>query len=208
MRQALAMFGVAVVLTTGFPGAQGTKPAGGVSLADLSWVEAEPVLTPSSVVVIPLLTYHFYPEFVEYPGSASLTQNTARTMTVEVVRSVDVIRQNRQELFRKKEYRGSVHPVQLNDIRCVTPTVAIADGKWELRLADPPGMKPYARWCTLVLRNAGAAWLIEGWRYTVDPPPNSTPAPTILKKQAGPEADVIHSFGVPTMRVKQGPSPA
>jgi creatinine amidohydrolase len=447
MRQAIAAFGVAVGLAAS-PLAQGTKPAGGVALADLSWVDAEPVLTASSVVVIPLgagvleqgphlklnsderlarylgarvqtaasvvmappLTYHFYPAFLEYPGSASLTQATARAMTVEVVRSfarygprrfyvlntapdavrplseaaktlaeagillgytdprfrlqrppvqlrqapitvahadevatsmmlfvdpaavdmtraareygrgsgpltrldggpgvlsrsgvlgdatvatrekgqvlietllagvledieavrsavlpaakpatsptaeptpapsrpatpsservmpggctagqerdirllgprfsalwremdaekigemfagagdirhpdgtiergVEVIRQNRQELFRKKEYRGSVHPLQLNDIRCPVAGVAIADGKWELRLADPPGTKPYAGWCTLVLRGSGAGWSIEAWRYTVDPPPNTTPAPTILKKPGWP----------------------
>ena len=401
MRQEIAAFGVAVGLAA-FPLVQATKPAGGVALADLSWVDAEPVLTASSVVVIPLgagvleqgphlklnsderlarylgarvqtaasvvmappLTYHFYPAFLEYPGSASLTQATARAMTIEVVRSfarygprrfyvlntapdavrplseaaktlaeagillgytdprfrlqrppvqlrqapttvahadevatsmmlfvdpaavdmtraareygrgsgpltrleggpgvfsrsgvlgdatvatrekgqvlietllagvledieavrtavlpaakpatsataapsrpaapsservmpggctagqerdirllglrfsslwremdaekigemfagagdirhpdgtiqrgVEVIRQNRQELFRKKEYRGSVHPLQLNDIRCPVAGVAIADGKWELRLADPPGTKPYA----------------------------------------------------------------
>jgi creatinine amidohydrolase len=125
MRQRIAAFGMAVVLAAGVPLAQSSKPAGGVALADLSWIDAEPVLTPSSVVVIPLgagvleqglhlklnnderlarylgarvqaaapvvmappLTYHFYPAFLEYPGSASLTQATARAMTVEIVRS-------------------------------------------------------------------------------------------------------------------------
>lgn len=443
MRQALAGFGVAITVATGFLGAQAPRPAGGVALSDLSWIEAEGALTPSSVVVIPLgvatvqhgphlklnnnerlarylgsrvqaatpvvvappLTYHFSPTFLEYPGSTSLSQNTARDMTIEIVRSFarygprrfyvlntgvstmlplaraaetlandgillgytdmrfqvgkapvewqqtrltgaahadevetsimlyvdpsavdmskavreygpgsgpvtrqkdaqgtysasgvvgdptratrekgqvavetlvagilddiekvrtaplppakglspaptprstgqaadpvqpngctlgdertirqigprfsslwremdaekisgmfsgegdmrhpdgtiehtpEVIKQNRMELFRKKEYRGSVHPVQLNDIRCITPTVAIADGKWELRLADPQGSKPYAGWCTLVLRSAGGGWMIEGWRYTVDPPPNTAPAPTILKKPGWP----------------------
>ncbi|HEX9367474.1 MAG TPA: creatininase family protein, partial [Vicinamibacterales bacterium] len=232
MKQALAGLGVAVVLTAGFAPAQGQgpKPAGGVSLSDLSWPEAESVLTPSSVVIIPLgvatvqhgphlklnnndrlarylasrvqaaspvviapaLTYHFYPTFLEYPGSTSVSQNTSRDMTVDIVRSFarygprrfyilntgvttmfplaaaaqtlaeygillgytgrgkigfmfaadgdmrhpdgtierspDVIRQNRQELFRKKEYRGSVHPVQLNDIRCLGGGIAVADG--------------------------------------------------------------------------------
>src|SRR5450830_1196934 len=103
-----------------------------------------------------------------------------------IERTPEVIKQNRMELFKRKEYRGSVHPVQLNDIRCITPTVAIADGKWELRLADPQGSKPYAGWCTLVLRSAGGGWMIEGWRYTVDPPPNTAPAPTILKKPGWP----------------------
>ncbi len=103
-----------------------------------------------------------------------------------IERSPDVIRQNRQELFRKKEYRGSVHPVQLNDIRCLGGGIAVADGKWELRLADPLVSKPYAGWRTLVLRGSGDSWSIEAWRYTVDPPPNTTPAPTILKKPGWP----------------------
>jgi creatinine amidohydrolase len=448
MRQALAGLGVAVVLTAGVAPAQAPKPAGGVSLADLSWMDAEPVLTASAVVVIPLgaavleqgphlklnsderlarylasrvqavasvvvappLTYHFYPEFVEYPGTVSLSRTTASTMTVDVVRALsrhgprrfyvlntqpaaltplldaakaladagillgytdprfqlrraqvqlkqtplfaahadevatsmmlfvdpsavdmtravreyapgsgfltrqeggpgvfskfgvlgdatvatrekgqvlvetlvagaledieavrnaplptakaatpppppprvpaprptaqsdeeimgtgctggedrairrlaptfsaywkemkfvelslmftregdirhpdgtvertrEVIMQNRAELFRKKEYQGSVHPLQLNDIRCPMPGLAIADGKWELRLAYPPGTKPYAGWCTLILKGSGGSWLIEAWRYTVDPPPNTTPAPTILKKPGWP----------------------
>ena len=103
-----------------------------------------------------------------------------------IERGPDIIRQNRCELFNKKEYRGSVHPLQLNDIRCPAPGIAIADGKWELRLAGAPGTKPYAGWCTLVLRGASGAWSIEAWRYTVDPPPNTTPAPTILKKPGWP----------------------
>lgn len=99
-----------------------------------------------------------------------------------IERTPDVIRQNRAELFSKKEYRGSSHPLQLNDIRCVGPNVAIADGRWELRVLD--GAKPYAGYCTLVLR--GPVWLIEAWRYTVDPAPNTIPAPTILKKPGWP----------------------
>jgi ketosteroid isomerase-like protein len=96
--------------------------------------------------------------------------------------------QNRFELFRKKEYRGSVHPVQLNDIRCFpSSSMAIADGKWELRLASGGTTKPYMGWCTLVLRTgSGGGWSIEAWRYTVDPPANTTPAPTILNKPGWP----------------------
>ena len=54
-----------------------------------------------------------------------------------IERTAEVIFQNRVELFRRREYRGSVHPVQLNDIRCLAGGTAIADGKWELRLDDP-----------------------------------------------------------------------
>jgi ketosteroid isomerase-like protein len=81
-----------------------------------------------------------------------------------------------------------VHPVQLNDIRCFqSSNMAIADGKWELRLADGGGVKPYMGWCTLILRTSGGGgWSIEAWRYTVDPAANTTPAPTILKKPGWP----------------------
>ena len=40
------------------------------------------------VVVAPLLNYHFYPAFLEYPGSTSLSSNTARDLTSDVIRSL------------------------------------------------------------------------------------------------------------------------
>jgi creatinine amidohydrolase len=124
MRTMLAAFGaVALAAAAGAP--QSDKPVG-VALADLTWQDAEPALTPSSVVVIPLgaaaveqgphlklnagerlarhlasrvqavtpvviappLTYHYFPAYVEYPGSTTLTQTTARDVTVDVIRSL------------------------------------------------------------------------------------------------------------------------
>jgi creatinine amidohydrolase len=111
-----------------------------------------------------------------------------------IERGQQIIRANRQELFNKKEYRGSSHPLTLNDIRCVTPGVAIADGKWELRLVDPAGTsgptgpgrglapdRYNTGWCTLILVGGGGNWRIEAWRYTVDPM-NGLPPPTTLKQ--------------------------
>ena len=40
------------------------------------------------VVITPPLTHHFYPAFLEYPGSTSLTLETARDYTVQIVRSL------------------------------------------------------------------------------------------------------------------------
>lgn len=98
----------------------------GVMLENLTWIEAEKILTPETVVVIPLgaaakehgphlllkndlilaeyltmrvcqqaevviaptINYHFYPAFVEYPGSTSLRLNTARDLVVDIVRSL------------------------------------------------------------------------------------------------------------------------
>jgi creatinine amidohydrolase len=106
-----------------------------------------------------------------------------------IERGPDIIAANRRDLFSKKEYQGSKHPVDLNDVRCLEGGAALADGKWELRLSTQPsagrsGLAPTALnkgWCTLVLVKAGEAWMIEAWRYTVDPPPN-TPLPNTLPR--------------------------
>jgi creatinine amidohydrolase len=106
-----------------------------------------------------------------------------------IERGRTIIKENRRALFAQRDYRGSVHPVTLNDIRCLGPNHAIADGKWELRLADIPELgraaaasRTFAGWCTLVLSGGGGnPWMIEAWRYTVDPP-NGAPAPTTFKQ--------------------------
>jgi creatinine amidohydrolase len=97
-----------------------------VFLRDLTWREAELVLVPDAVVVIPIgaaakehgphlrldnderladehtkrvaartdvvvaptLGYHFYPAFVEYPGSTTLRLETARDLVIDVARSL------------------------------------------------------------------------------------------------------------------------
>ena len=102
------------------------EPAPGILLENLTWVEAERVLTAETVVVLPLgaqakehgphlllrndfilaeylknrvrlrsrvviaptVNYSFYPAFLEYPGSTSLTQDTARDVVVQICRSL------------------------------------------------------------------------------------------------------------------------
>ena len=54
MRRAVVGLGVALVLAARFTAAQTSNPPAGITLSDLSWVEAESALTPSAVVVIPL----------------------------------------------------------------------------------------------------------------------------------------------------------
>lgn len=111
-----------------------------------------------------------------------------------IERTRDVIRQNREELFARREYRGSVHPVDIYDVRCLGANYAVADGKWELRLADVPGSTAqgplpaspnpprYGGLFTLVVSNANSSvWMIEAWRYTVTPD-QGPPPPTILKQ--------------------------
>jgi len=108
-------------------GAGPTRPADpGVRLEDLTWVEAEKVLTSDAVVVLPLgaeskehgphlklgndylmaqylaarvrekasvvvaptINYNYYPAFLEYPGSTSLSLETARDLVVDVCRGL------------------------------------------------------------------------------------------------------------------------
>jgi creatinine amidohydrolase len=101
-------------------------PLKGIVLEELTWVEAEQLLTPAAVVVIPLgaaakehgphlplktdwvlaeyfkrrvrealevviaptVGYHFYPAFVDYPGSTSLRCETARDTIIDICRSL------------------------------------------------------------------------------------------------------------------------
>jgi creatinine amidohydrolase len=103
-----------------------TKSIPGVLLEDLTWQQAERILAPDTVVVIPLgaeskehgphlplkndfvmaeylkrrvmqqaavvvaptLNYHFYPAFVEYPGSTTLRLETARDLVVDICRGL------------------------------------------------------------------------------------------------------------------------
>ncbi len=98
----------------------------GVMLEDLTWKEAEQVLTKDTIVVIPIgaeskehglhlklrndwtmaeylkrrvveqtdvvvaptVNYHYYPAFVEYPGSTTLRLETARDLMVDICRSL------------------------------------------------------------------------------------------------------------------------
>ena len=46
------------------------------------------VLAESNVVVAPTITYHYYPAFLEYPGSTHLRQETARDVVVDIVNSL------------------------------------------------------------------------------------------------------------------------
>jgi creatinine amidohydrolase len=122
------MIGLSAILLAAMIGAgsTGTATGPGVVLEDLTWIEAEKVLTPDAVVVIPLgaeskehgphlklgndfviarylagrvrerskvvvaptVNYSYYPAFVEYPGSASLTLETSRDMIVEICRGL------------------------------------------------------------------------------------------------------------------------
>jgi creatinine amidohydrolase len=46
------------------------------------------ILEASDVVVAPTINYHFYPAFVEYPGSTTLRLETARDLVVDICASL------------------------------------------------------------------------------------------------------------------------
>jgi creatinine amidohydrolase len=46
------------------------------------------IVDAAEVVVAPAIPYHYYPAFVEYPGSASLTLDTARALTTEIAQGL------------------------------------------------------------------------------------------------------------------------
>ena len=46
------------------------------------------VMKRTPVVVAPVVNYHFYPAFVEYPGATSLRLETARDLMVDIVRGL------------------------------------------------------------------------------------------------------------------------
>jgi len=115
-----------VLIFFGTHPSQSQTKAKGILLEDLTWVEAEKILTKETIVVIPLgaaakehgphlklkndwliaeylkkqilegtdvviaptVSYHFYPAFVEYPGSTTLRLETARDLIVDICRSL------------------------------------------------------------------------------------------------------------------------
>ena len=149
---------------------QSMRPKGWL-LEDLTWVEAEKILTPETVIVIPLgaaakehgphlklkndfimaeylkervlrqsavviaptLNYHFYPAFVEYPGSTTLRLETARDMVVDICRT----------LARFGPRRFYVLNTGISTLRALKPTadVLAADGIMlrytDLRMTEP-----------------------------------------------------------------------
>ncbi len=129
----------------------------GILLGDLTWQEAEKVLTSDSVVVIPIgaeakehgphlelrndwlmaeylknrvlaaskvivaptINYHFYPAFVEYPGSTTLRLETARDMVVDICRS----------LARYGPRRFYALNTGVSTVRALTPAAEILAGE-------------------------------------------------------------------------------
>jgi creatinine amidohydrolase len=129
----------------------------GILLEDLTWPEAEKVLGPETIVVIPIgaeskehgphlklkndwliaeylkqrvleradvvvaptVNYHFYPAFIEYPGSTTLRLETARDLMVDICRS----------LARYGPRRFYALNTGVSTVRALTPAVDILAGE-------------------------------------------------------------------------------
>jgi uncharacterized protein (TIGR02246 family) len=107
-----------------------------------------------------------------------------------VERGREIIRANRRDQFRRKEYRGSKHEERFGVIRCVSADIAVADGKWELSgVYDgvgnllPRGDGP----TTVVLKKHSGVWLFEAYRYSVTIAQAGAKPPTLLKKPGHPD---------------------
>ncbi len=106
----------------------------------------------------------------------------------DIERGAEVIKANRTELFARPEYRNSKHPLNLPMIRCVTPDVAVADGRWSLNsVKDAAGkeLPTFEGQVTIVARRTDDNWLIEAYRYTLKPP--AQPMPVWLKRPGWPD---------------------
>ena len=93
-----------------------------------------------------------------------------------IERGAQLITINRMQLFARREYRNTRHPLVLTMIRCLSEDIAVADGKWELRGVLDSSGKPLPMMegqVTLVLKRT-SGWLIEAYRYTLKPPASAT----------------------------------
>ena len=114
-----------------------------------------------------------------------------------IERGAQSIAINRAQLFARREYRSTRHPLILAMIRCLSTDIAVADGKWELRgVLDTRGtpLPTMEGQVTLVLKRsrevgsvAGSSdgWLIEAYRYTLKSPAAAPTTPAPLPKRPG-----------------------
>lgn len=106
----------------------------------------------------------------------------------DIERGPETIRANRAELFARREYRNSKHPLTLTMVRCPTYDIAVADGSWNISgVSDANGkeLSTFRGQATLVLKRVGDGWQIEAYRYTLDAP--AQPMPVWLKRPGWPD---------------------
>jgi creatinine amidohydrolase len=102
-------------------------------------------------------------------------------------RSRFTIQQNRAQQFMRREYRESRHILSFGSVRCISPSVAVVDSKWELRgVRDAAGntLPNVEGLATIVVQRGGDTWEIEAYRYHERP--TSPAPPRVLPKPGDP----------------------
>jgi creatinine amidohydrolase len=105
-----------------------------------------------------------------------------------IERTPQMIVANRRDLFARREYRGSKHPMTLTMIRCINSEIAVADGRWSLNgVRDTNGkeLPLYEGLATMTMRRIDGVWRIEAYRYTMKAA--ETAMPTWLKRPGWPD---------------------
>jgi len=125
----------------------------------------------------------------DYAGLGAMWSKTGDIIHPDgaIERGADIITVNRGQLFARREYRSTRHPMVLGMIRCLSNDIAVADGKWELRGVRDSSGKPLPMMegqVTLVLKRTGG-WLIEAYRYTIKPSPAAQTTPAPLPRRPG-----------------------
>jgi creatinine amidohydrolase len=157
---------------------------------------ARRVADGSEVVVAPLLPYHHVPTPVEYPGSASLTLETARTLTTEVAASLGRSGPRRYYVLNtssgaERALAASSRALALQGILLRYSTMAVDLDRTSMMLyVDPASvdMRRAPREAAVASREKGQAIVealvaslksnIEDLRRAPPPSPSLAPAPT------------------------------
>ena len=104
-----------------------------------------------------------------------------------IERGSETITANRVQQFKDRQYRDARHSLVFGIMRCINPSVAVVDGRWELRdVVDQAGRTlPRAEGLATLVLQRGDSWRIEAYRYNTKP--GAPPGPTLLKKPGYPD---------------------
>ncbi|MEX2662623.1 MAG: creatininase family protein [Vicinamibacterales bacterium] len=106
-----------------------------------------------------------------------------------IERGARTIAVNRMAQFKDKQFRDARHSLVFGVIRCINSSVAVVDGRWELRdVVDANGkVLPRADGLATLVLQHGGSWQIEAYRYNTKP--GAPPGPTLLKRPGYPDKD-------------------
>ena len=104
-----------------------------------------------------------------------------------IERGSRTITENRIAQFKDRQFRDARHSLVFGVIRCINSSVAVVDGRWELRdVVDANGkVLPRADGLATLVLQYGGSWQIEAYRYNTKP--GAPPGPTLLTKPGYPD---------------------